>query len=572
MGCLKYPSWLIRDWDPVNYNWNFEAYKPKWYSGCPENTPDELVFYRAMYAQFIEMLLPTDPANSTSNKIGADITRLSLITASLEVAINRPEAMCPMIAHLFREVKRTIGDGDETDLSNSESSRSNFGSGLSDIDDSNTAALASRKDVKGQEKDEETEPTEAEEAFLGLSNGAKQVNMGTLSQKSNGHLHQSSGEDVDNETDETGDSALNTTSREGPVFEQHVGLEKTSSQLGLAKPDTARDFAAIEATEEANHKLRVVLASFRKPKVASTLLKSKKHQAARYEVTAITQAAKSKSEPSKQKDRFYELVDIANKQLRTMIATLQKPEDANINLEQNIPQVTKVEDEESESEESYQSTSDTSGSDLMPNAVAADVQINLKDGRWFETPRGSLKSVEDGRRVGDSSDDQEGNSILSRYYTQNTEGPSEMAAGIYEDDDVAQVLLPSLEQPEAVNVRQQSASDAEAHDDEEEYVLERPTQKENGAEREDWEEDEVRDEETGVLGVEQADQKGKTVDRGSASSKGSEHPGPVRMVDSGNFTMSEVFVALGNGNLDEVRMRKLRDGFMMMLDEALGRL
>lgn len=569
MGCLKYPSWLIRDWDPVNYNWNVEAYRPKWYSGRPENTPDELVFYRAMYAQFVEMLLPTDPADSTSNKMGADITRLSLITASLEVAINRPEAMCPMIAHLFRTLTRTIGDGDETYLSNSESSRSNFGSGLSDIDDSNTAALASRKDVKGQEKDEETEPTEAEEAFLGLSNGAKQVNMGTLSQKSDGHLHQSSGEDVDNETHETGDSALNTTSREGPVSKQRVGLEKASSQLGLAKSDTARDFAAIEATEEANHKLRMVLASFKKPKIASTHLKSKKHQAARYEVTAITQAAKSKSEPSKQKDRFYELLDIANKQLRTMIANLQKPEDANANLEQNIPQVTGVEDDESESEESYQSTSDTSSPDLMPNAVAADVQINLKGGRWFETPRGSLKSVEDGKRVGDSSDDQEGNSILSSYYSQNTEGPSEVAAGIYEDIDVAQVVLPSLDQPEAVIVRHQSASDEEAHDDEEEYGLKGFIQKDNGAEHDDCE---VRDKETSLVGVEKANLKGKAVDRGSASSEGSEHPGPVRMVDSGNFAMSEVFVALGNGNLDEVRMRKLREGFMMMLDEALGRL
>ncbi|KAM0796933.1 kinase-like domain-containing protein, partial [Usnea florida] len=57
VGCLKLPNWLIRDWDPNNYNWDVEAHEPKLRSGRMENTPDELLAYRAMYAQFIEMLL-----------------------------------------------------------------------------------------------------------------------------------------------------------------------------------------------------------------------------------------------------------------------------------------------------------------------------------------------------------------------------------------------------------------------------------------------------------------------------------------------------------------------------------
>ena len=49
-----------------------------------------------------------------------------------------------------------------------------------------------------------------------------------------------------------------------------------------------------------------------------------------------------------------------------------------------------------------------------------------------------------------------------------------------------------------------------------------------------------------------------------------EDPGPNNSIDRGNFTMDEVCIALGNGNLDEERMGKLERGFKTVLAEALG--
>lgn len=48
MGCLRYPGWITRDWDPIMYGW------PQ----CPgENSPDELQKYRAYYLEEMKQAL-----------------------------------------------------------------------------------------------------------------------------------------------------------------------------------------------------------------------------------------------------------------------------------------------------------------------------------------------------------------------------------------------------------------------------------------------------------------------------------------------------------------------------------
>ena len=107
VGCLSYPKWLIRDWEPNTYNWDVDPGKPKSHPGRPENSPSELACYRAMYAQFIEMLLPTDPSNDHTRKVEATITRMSLVTKTLEVAVNMPEFTVRIMGHLFREISES---------------------------------------------------------------------------------------------------------------------------------------------------------------------------------------------------------------------------------------------------------------------------------------------------------------------------------------------------------------------------------------------------------------------------------------------------------------------------------
>lgn len=66
-------------------------------------------------------------------------------------------------------------------------------------------------------------------------------------------------------------------------------------------------------------------------------------------------------------------------------------------------------------------------------------------------------------------------------------------------------------------------------------------------------------------------------DKELRSEEASEEEGPTSEPEegeigySGNFTTYEVCVALGNGNLDEQRMARLKEGFMALLDDAVGK-
>lgn len=235
VGCLKYPSWLVRDWDPVNYNWNTKAHKLKSYSGRLENTPDELVAYRAMYAQFIEMLLPLDPASSGESRMGADITRLSLITTALQVAVDRPEDIAQMIGHIFREIKRVIREKDDDESSDTESFASDIRSDVCEAVDSDTNSLLSGSDFESKKTDEESEPTELEESSCQSSAHEKQTTPENFCKKCIANLNQSSWFECDDE-DEHGCSALHAT--EISEFENTDGLETQFSDRGIAEETT----------------------------------------------------------------------------------------------------------------------------------------------------------------------------------------------------------------------------------------------------------------------------------------------------------------------------------------------
>ena len=237
VGCLRYPNWLIRDWDPVNYNWNVEANEPKSYSGLPENTPDELVCYRAMYAQFIEMLLSINSVNGRAGTTAADLTRMSLITGSLEVAINRPEATGQMIGHLFREIERRIGEESNTELSDTASSESSVEPTISDTEHSATNTLVSSTEIEGKASDERSERTDIGEAAEELSGSAKGTNSECLSHRCSANLHQFSMEAADEAKTRTDVSALDVGFRKTSGFGQHGDLRVPISSQTPAKED-----------------------------------------------------------------------------------------------------------------------------------------------------------------------------------------------------------------------------------------------------------------------------------------------------------------------------------------------
>ena len=125
VGCLKYPLWLTRDWEPTNYNYDAATGGRKSKSGRWENSPSENQCYRAMYAQLIEAEL----SHREMDKSAAKITRLSLLAGVLVSADAIPDFLCETIQNLYGQIRNALGDepeeldggvGNRVQISNSE--------------------------------------------------------------------------------------------------------------------------------------------------------------------------------------------------------------------------------------------------------------------------------------------------------------------------------------------------------------------------------------------------------------------------------------------------------------------
>ena len=115
IGPQSLPKFLVQDYDPGNYAYDVEAGEPK--EGFAADSPAELACYRAMYARFMESYLSkNDRVNLTksrrhaaqvrkSRKEAADMTRRSLITSTLYLAVQAPSEMRGLMVHLFEELE-----------------------------------------------------------------------------------------------------------------------------------------------------------------------------------------------------------------------------------------------------------------------------------------------------------------------------------------------------------------------------------------------------------------------------------------------------------------------------------
>ena len=125
IGPLSLPKFLVQDYDPGNYAYDVEAGEHK--EGFLADSPAELACYRAMYAQFMESYLSKDDrvdfAKShryaaqvrKSRKEAADATRRSLITNTLHYAVQAPFEMRGLMIHLFEELEElTAAQRDES--------------------------------------------------------------------------------------------------------------------------------------------------------------------------------------------------------------------------------------------------------------------------------------------------------------------------------------------------------------------------------------------------------------------------------------------------------------------------
>ena len=101
VGCA-FPKWLTLDWDPYHYNFGREID-----CECEDqhHSPDEMKYYRALYAQFIREA--TSGGQSEFNETAlqlADTTRKSVVIGSIDQAARNPFSFSAILSNIVDKI------------------------------------------------------------------------------------------------------------------------------------------------------------------------------------------------------------------------------------------------------------------------------------------------------------------------------------------------------------------------------------------------------------------------------------------------------------------------------------
>ncbi|KAK4693445.1 hypothetical protein P7C71_g3962, partial [Lecanoromycetidae sp. Uapishka_2] len=146
VGCQRYPLWLTRDWDAHYVDPSDEEDEDSKY---PQNSPEELRCYRAMYAQFIDAALTKQNMDTETRRILVDTTRLSLISATLEAADTRVIYGYEFVEKVYAEIGHLVGDHYDDD--SSETSGNQKG-GDTDSEGTEATELDNADDLEGSDQ------------------------------------------------------------------------------------------------------------------------------------------------------------------------------------------------------------------------------------------------------------------------------------------------------------------------------------------------------------------------------------------------------------------------------------
>ena len=116
IGCEAYPRWLTRDSNPSTYNYDRHTGDLILPKGSPEDPPEELAFYRNMYARLIDAQLSEKIEGSTASMTGLHIfsrskrrftvTRNSRLVDTLLTASQKPKCAAGILENIFCEITR----------------------------------------------------------------------------------------------------------------------------------------------------------------------------------------------------------------------------------------------------------------------------------------------------------------------------------------------------------------------------------------------------------------------------------------------------------------------------------
>ncbi|KAM0796930.1 hypothetical protein BDR22DRAFT_916938 [Usnea florida] len=150
-------------------------------------------------------------------------------------------------------------------------------------------------------------------------------------------------------------------------------------------------------------------------------------------------------------------INIANAEAKKLLVNLREFEAADTKFNQNTIRTAECEDQNSEGKEDYQASLPTTDTVQRSKDSTAHSHSAVKEGRWFETPRGSLKRIEEQEKE-KVNDDLDGDTSISppvSSFSENSPSSSKSSVASREIEHFSGVQLPaSWDHNEAENVSQ----------------------------------------------------------------------------------------------------------------------
>ena len=122
VGCAQYPLWLMRDWVPYYYVYDEQEGKTEEDADYEESSPAELATYRAMYAHFMEKEIERQIGGpdrvttfGTLPKQEAQVTRRSLVMRDLNLAGSSPFLTSNVMCHILNQIEQ-VTEADWEDM------------------------------------------------------------------------------------------------------------------------------------------------------------------------------------------------------------------------------------------------------------------------------------------------------------------------------------------------------------------------------------------------------------------------------------------------------------------------
>ncbi|KNG86154.1 hypothetical protein ANOM_006593 [Aspergillus nomiae NRRL 13137] len=113
LGNERYPSWLTRDWDPMNYGYGMEE------CFVQENSPEELSHYRQLYRGMIQAAVTEYPKETDAIAVALsrrNLERHLLVLESLSIAADQPINLPETVQKLFNEVSKQVRFPEDLEL------------------------------------------------------------------------------------------------------------------------------------------------------------------------------------------------------------------------------------------------------------------------------------------------------------------------------------------------------------------------------------------------------------------------------------------------------------------------